>query len=136
MARITVVNDYPDFLDTMYGILDGVAGHSVAGFDGTETTLEQIVATRPELLIIDLRIAGYDTMRGWDILVLARADEELRDVPIIVCSADVESLRAREAELAEIGNIYTLEKPFNVDDVTGLVARVLSATGAAKAAGA
>jgi DNA-binding NarL/FixJ family response regulator len=59
MARITVVNDHPAFLETMYTILDGMDGHEVTGFEGEETTLDQLVDSAPELLIVDLRIAGH-----------------------------------------------------------------------------
>ncbi len=120
MARITVVDDYPDFLEVMYSILDGLGGHTVAGFDGEEATLEQLVESDPELLIVDLRIAG-DDMRGWDTLMLARADDRLRAVPLIVCSADVETLHARTDEFKRVGNIFTLEKPFSVADVIAAV---------------
>lgn len=43
MARITVVTDYPEFLETMYAILDGDLGHEVAGFDGEEITVDDLV---------------------------------------------------------------------------------------------
>ena len=125
MARITVVDDNPDFLETMFSILDGVEGHDVAGFAGNTTTIEELVASDPELLIVDLRIAG-DDMRGWDILMLARAHDSLRRVPLIVCSGDTQTLRARAVEFARIGNVYTLEKPFGLDDVISLVDRVLA----------
>lgn len=124
MARITVVDDNPEFLETMFSILEGVEGHDVAGFDGNQTSIEELVASDPELLIVDLRIAGKD-MRGWDILMLARAEESLRRVPLIVCSGDITALRARADEFARIGNIYALEKPFGLDDVTSLVDQVL-----------
>jgi CheY-like chemotaxis protein len=125
VTRITVINDYPEFLETMYDILDGAGGHAGAGFDGEQTTIEQIVDSRPELLIVDLRLAG-DDMRGWDMLLLARSEESLRDVPLVVCSADVETLRARAEEFKRIGNIYALEKPFSVEDVTSLVDRAIA----------
>jgi DNA-binding NtrC family response regulator len=125
MARITVVNDYPAFLETMYTILDGMEGHEVAGFEGEETTLEQLVESAPELLIVDLRIAGED-IKGWDILVLARTDPALRDVPLIVCSTDIKTLHERAAEFSRIGNVYALEKPFDVEHVTALVRTALT----------
>ncbi len=125
MARVTVVNDYPEFIETMYAILDGVGGHQVAGFNGEETTLEQIVRSDPELLIVDLRIAG-DDMRGWDTLMLARADDRLRGVPLVVCSADIDTLRARADEFRQVAYTYTLEKPFSVDELMGVVAEALA----------
>ena len=124
IARITVVNDHPEFLETMYAILDGAEGHAVAGFDGDETTLDDLVKSMPELLIVDLRIAG-DDMKGWDMLLLARAEESLRDVPLVICSADVETLNERAEEFQRICNIHTLAKPFTIDEVTAVVNKAL-----------
>jgi FixJ family two-component response regulator len=31
-------------------------GHQMAGFQASETSIEQVVATNPELLIVDLRL--------------------------------------------------------------------------------
>jgi two-component system nitrogen regulation response regulator GlnG len=125
MARITVVNDYPAFLETMYTILDGMDGHEVTGFEGEETTLDQLVDSAPELLIVDLRIAGHD-IKGWGILVLARTDPALRDVPLIVCSTDIKTLRERADQFNRMGNVYALEKPFDVEHVTELVRTALA----------
>lgn len=81
MARITVVN---------------------------QTTLDDLVSSHPELLIVDLRISG-DDMKGWDVLMLARLDELLCDVPLIVCSAEEtfaeETFREREEEFRRVGGI-------------------------------
>ena len=123
MARITVINDYPDFLETMYAILDGDLGHQVAGFDGDEISLDDIVASDPELLVIDLRL-GRGEAKGWDILLLCRGDDALREIPMIICSADVMTMRERADEFARIG-VYTLEKPFDLDTVTEVVGRAL-----------
>jgi CheY-like chemotaxis protein len=125
MARITVVNDYPGFLETMYAILDGIEGHQVEGFEGDETTLDQLVESRPDLLMIDLRIADNE-IRGWDTLLLARTHPELRDVPLIVCSTDVTRLRERSQDFAQVGNVYTLEKPFAIEDVAQIVDQALA----------
>ena len=75
-------------------------------------------------MIVDLRIAG-DDMKGWDMLLLARAEESLRDVPLVICSADVETLNERAEEFRRIGNIYTLAKPFTIDEVTAVVNKAL-----------
>jgi CheY-like chemotaxis protein len=124
VARVTVINDSPEFLETMYSILDGTEGHAVAGFNGDDTTIDQIVDTHPELLIVDLRISG-DDMKGWDMLMLARAEPALRHVPLIVCSANVTTLRERAAEFERVGNVFTLEKPFGIDDLTSIVKKAL-----------
>ena len=116
--RISVVNDNPDFLELMSAILAEDAGFEVSLFNGEETSMDEIAGARPDLLIIDLLLGGVS---GWELVVLARADERLATVPVIVCSADVAELRNHTDELERIGNVHVLAKPFSVDEVTGLV---------------
>lgn len=120
--RITVVNDNPEFLELMAAVLDEDEGYAVTKFDGDATTIDEIAASDPQLLIIDLLLGGQS---GWEIVTLARSHGALADVPIIVCSADVTSLRNRAPELNEIGNVHVLPKPFGLDEVTELVDRLV-----------
>ena len=128
--RISVVNDNPDFLELMSAILDEDAGYEVTLFDGEETSIDELAASDPDLLIIDLVMGGAS---GWEIVALSRADQRLADRPILVCSADIASLREKAEELARIGDVHVLEKPFSVDAITevvaGLVGRAHSMTG-------
>jgi DNA-binding NtrC family response regulator len=126
MARITVINDYLDFLEMMHAILDGELDHDVVGFDDDEISLEDIVASDPELVIVDLRLGGRE-MKGWDILLMCRGDDRLRPIPIIVCSADVATMRERAEEFARM-DVFTLEKPFDLDSVEQAVDRALGAS--------
>jgi DNA-binding response OmpR family regulator len=120
--RISVLNDNPEFLELMAAILDEDAGYEVTLFAEAATTVDQLAASTPDLVIVDLLLGGAS---GWDTIVLSRADERLADVPIIVCSADVSALRDREADLERIGNIHVLPKPFGIDDLTELVERLI-----------
>ena len=56
----------------------------------------------------------------------ACVDARLSDRPILVCSADIASLREKAEELQRIGGVHILEKPFGVDEITDLVARLTS----------
>lgn len=120
MARVTVVNDYPEFLTIMEELVAREGGHEFCGFDGAETTFEQIAATNPDVLIIDLRML-VDGMSGWDVLALARSDDAMRDVPIIICSADIAQTRQRAEEFKRIGNIHVRFKPFDGAEMVDLI---------------
>ncbi len=120
--RISVVNDNPDFLELMSAILDEDAGYDVTLFDGEKTSIAELVASRPELVIVDLVLGGVS---GWEIVTLSRADETLAKLPIIICSADVTALRERSSELERIGNVHILEKPFSLDEITDAVERLI-----------
>ena len=110
--RISVVNDNPAFLELMSAILDEDAGYDVTLFGTDRHSIEEIAASEPGLIFVDLLLGGAS---GWEVVALARADERLADVPIVVCTADVISLRERADELERIGNVHVLAKPFGVD---------------------
>ena len=122
--RITVINDNPEFLALMAAILDEDAGYGVTTLTGDTTTIAEIADSRPDLIIVDLLLGGAS---GWELVALARSDERLAGVPIIICSADGMALRDREAELQRIGQVHVLAKPFGIDEVTDLVQQLIGA---------
>ncbi|HEX7172229.1 MAG TPA: hypothetical protein VF365_06435 [Candidatus Limnocylindria bacterium] len=124
MARITVVDDYPSFISAV-SLLSDASGHRLAGFDAAETTLEQLIDSRPDLLILDEKSAasGADEL---DLLLLVRGDVALRDVPLIVSSADVVGLARRAKQLQQLGNIVALEKPYSSEQLRSAVERALA----------
>jgi DNA-binding response OmpR family regulator len=128
--RISVVNDNPDFLDLMSAILDEDAGYDVTLFNGQQTQIDELAASEPDLIVVDLLLGGAS---GWEIVTLARADERLAPVPIIICSADVTALSERAGDLERIGNVHMLTKPFAIDEMTelveGLIGRAVPASG-------
>lgn len=127
-GRIVVVNDSPEFLDTVREILAN-AGYEVTTHHGDDLTADAIAALRPDLVILDLvlrrrslrdRLAG-----GWDLLVLIRSHPQLSEVPIVVCSADTRQLRQRERQLEKIAATFVLPKPFSIDQLEAVVRTAL-----------
>ena len=128
--RISVVNDNPEFLELMSAILAEDAGYDVSLFDGERASMDELAASDPDLLIVDLLLGGAS---GWEIVALARADRRLAAIPVLICSADVTALRDHAEELERIGDVHVLRKPFGVDELTdavaGLVDRRPASTG-------
>jgi CheY-like chemotaxis protein len=123
-VRITVVNDTPEFLELMDEILGREAGFDVSPLHGEQVTIDEIANTQPDLLLVDLRLGGGNPT-GWDIVLMARVDDRLREVPLIVCSADLQQLRQREEEMSAMADVHVLPKPFNLDVLEELVGRLL-----------
>jgi CheY-like chemotaxis protein len=121
--RITVVNDNEQFLALMHDLLSQ-EGYDVRVVDGDTATIDGIAATDPDLLVIDLRL-GSTAPSGWDVLLMARAHEPLREIPVVLCSADIVELRARADEMAGIADVHVLEKPFRIEEAEELVRRLL-----------
>jgi two-component system nitrogen regulation response regulator NtrX len=124
VANVTVVNDYPAFLELVDAMLTE-AGHVVRSLDGQHASLDEIAATEPDLLIIDVLVHG-DAAIGWDVLALARTHDRLRTLPIIVCTAEVLQPEERLAELAH-GDIRVIEKPFKAEELYAAIDRLLPA---------
>ncbi len=120
--RISVLNDNPDFLELMSEILAADAGYDVSLFNGQQTKLDELAASDPDLIIVDLLLGGAS---GWEIVTLARADQRLSSVPIIVCSADVIALSDRARDLERVGNVHVMAKPFGIAEMTGLVEEMI-----------
>jgi DNA-binding response OmpR family regulator len=123
-VRITVVNDTPEFLELMDEILGREAGFDVSPLHGDHVTIDEIAETDPDLLLVDLRLGGGNPT-GWDIVLMARVEDRLREVPVIVCSADLQQLQQREEEMSAMADVHILAKPFNLDALEELVARLL-----------
>lgn len=124
MARVTVVNDTPEFLDLVGDILAGDR-YETTLIDGDEPgALEQIRASRPDALIVDLRM-GSDELHGWRIAHEIRQHPELAHLPILVCSADAVALASVEHELRAAPRMEGLAKPFDIDDLIAAIERLL-----------
>jgi DNA-binding response OmpR family regulator len=126
MARVTVINDSSAFLDLMREILLE-AGHRMIGFQAVATSIRDVLDSQPQLLIIDLRLEDQrQEMSGWELIILARSHKQLMNVPIILCTADVWELEMRADDLEQIAGVHVRTKPFNVEEMIGLVQRLLA----------
>ena len=127
--RITVVNDDPDFLALMHDLLAEDSGYEVTTIDGdTIHDVEPIRTSRPDLLIIDLRWRR-EGLVGWDILLAVRRDEELNELPIILCTGDLAGLEEHASEITNDPKVATLTKPFQVAHLEALVRRLVGVPG-------
>ena len=118
--RVTVVNDNPEFLELVGDILADSRIPTVLVDGDRPDALERIRESSPDVLMIDLRM-GADELHGWDIAQEVRRDEDLADVPILVCSADLAALAEIQDQLDNTRRVSTLTKPFNIDRLTAAI---------------
>ena len=121
-ARIAVINDDTAFLDLMRDLLETEGGYETVICREREDTHTFVRDQRPSLLILDIRIGGEE--RGWTILNLLTLDPDTRPIPVIVCSAAIQSLHEHQDLLSKYG-ICALPKPFDVEALLETVARML-----------
>jgi CheY-like chemotaxis protein len=124
MAHVTVVNDSPEFLELVGDILEGDAYDTTLIEADEQDALQLIRQSRPDVLMIDLRL-GREGHHGWDVARAMRNEAEFDRLPIIICSGDLEAMRELEAELTATRDVVMLTKPFEIDDLTGAIDRLL-----------
>ncbi|HET7636066.1 MAG TPA: response regulator, partial [Candidatus Limnocylindria bacterium] len=117
-----------EFLELMSAALEP-HGHIVTCI-AENASLETLVESRPDLLIIDLRLEQpAQNLSGWELVVLASHHEALGRIPILVCSGDQAALRSHAPEIGRSERFATLAKPFQVAELEALAERLLSGNG-------
>lgn len=114
MARVTVIDPDKDVLD-LYRELLTARGHEVEAYPDALPGMEQLIASRPDLIIVDVELDPHrEQLTGLQVVHSARAGTPLRDVPIIVCTTATERIAAALPEVMARGDIHRLEKPFDL----------------------
>jgi CheY-like chemotaxis protein len=83
----------------------------------------EVARLAPDTLVLDLRLGP--TEAGYELLQALNADAGTRQIPVVVCSADVLLLR-REATRLQVLAASVVPKPFDVDDFVARVAEACS----------
>jgi DNA-binding response OmpR family regulator len=105
-----VINDSPELLELAEALLRDEDFDVKVGLMG-RGALELIRASRPDLVILDIRLPDVS---GWDILQALKLDPATMHIPVLVCSAAVHELRELGPQLAAMG-VDVLIKPFAID---------------------
>jgi CheY-like chemotaxis protein len=121
-GRLAVINDDTVFLDLMRELLQDEEGYVVRICREWENAYQFVKDYRPDLVILDIRIGGEE--RGWTILNLLTLDPHTRPIPVIVCSAAIQSLHDHQPWLDRFG-IRALPKPFDLDMLLETISRML-----------
>jgi CheY-like chemotaxis protein len=124
MARVTVVDDNPEFLELMGEVLESER-HETTQVDGDlPDAIELVKASKPDVLVLDLRMSS-DDLHGWQRALEIRSDPAFERLPILVCSADLQAIRALEDRLSGHGGVEVMAKPFGIDALTAAIDRLL-----------
>ena len=122
-GRLAVIDDDSVFLQLMHDLLEDEEDFQVLIHREWDNAYEFVKKERPDLVILDIRIGGEE--RGWAILNLLTLDPITRPIPVIVCSAAIQSLHEHQPWLDQFG-ICALPKPFDLEMLLEMVDRVLA----------
>ena len=87
-ASILVVEDEAENLTLLGGVLSE-GGYTVRLVPQGQMALRSAQATPPDLIVLDLRLADMD---GYAVCAALKAEARTAEVPVIVCSAQGETL--------------------------------------------
>ena len=109
--RVLLIEDEPNIIEAISFILsrDGFTVHTHE--DGT-TAVEKVLATPPDMIILDVMLPGKS---GYDILRDLRANPETESLPVMMLTARGQT---KDRELAtRLGVSHFMTKPFSNNEV-------------------
>jgi DNA-binding response OmpR family regulator len=112
---VFIVDDNPNNLALLAGILRQAGYHVRAANDGRRA-LSMVGALKPELIMLDITMPGMD---GFEVCRRLKADEALRDVPVIFISALDDVMDKVTA--FKVGGVDYVTKPFEAAEVLARV---------------
>ena len=119
-TTIVCVDDEPGMIELVGLVLKSQDMIVIGAKDGA-TGLEAIRQHKPDIVLLDIMMPGID---GWEVYRRMRADETMKEVPVIILTArnsSFEEVIARER--AGVNDYIT--KPFVPDDLRNSIAKVL-----------
>lgn len=122
---MTVVHDHPLMRELLDDVLTGF-GFRVQALAQATADLSALLASAPDLIIVELRLDPHrEELSGLQTIHAARSTDQLRDVPIIVCSPDPPALAAAWPDFMERGDIQRLELPFDLETLARVISTAL-----------
>ena len=126
-AHILVINDTQEILDLLQELLEDAGYRTTTSLAVLD--MEKIKALQPDLIVQDLLFAGTQET-GWKFLTLVRLEPELARIPLVLCTAAIGVVKDEDmaAHLRDLGVTVVL-KPFNIEELLDVIARVLEQAG-------
>jgi two-component system response regulator VicR len=117
---VVCVEDEPEMIDLVKLIL-GRKGFDLVGAVGGREGLETIRRLKPDLVLLDLMMPDMD---GWEVYQQMKADDELKDISVIVVTAKAQSIdKVLGLHIAKVDDYVT--KPFGPQELLQSVNKVL-----------
>jgi DNA-binding response OmpR family regulator len=121
--RIVVVDDDRQLAELMREFLSD-EGYDVRVISRSEAALEAVQAIRPDLIILDVRMAGID---GLGVLYLLSTDPDTRAIPVLMCTAVSAGEMQPWNDVLDQKGVPVLYKPFELAQLAGQVRAMLEA---------
>jgi CheY-like chemotaxis protein len=113
---VMIVEDDEATLEALSSLLVQFGYHTIVAQNGREALqkLREATAGLPCIIILDLLMPEMD---GWQFRTEQQADPALRDIPVVIVTADLRGGRRAKAA----GAVAFIPKPVEVDKLMGSV---------------
>ena len=117
---VVCIEDEPEMIDLVKLILRR-ADFDFVGAVGGREGLNAVRRLKPDLVLLDLMMPDVD---GWEVYRQMKADDELREIPVIVITAKAQSIdRVLGLHIAKVDDYIT--KPFGPHELLESVNEIL-----------
>ena len=117
---VVCIEDEREMIDLVKLIL-GRKGFDLIGAVGGREGLETVRTLKPDLVLLDLMMPDMD---GWEVYQQMKADDELKDIPVVVVTAKAQSIdKVLGLHIAKVDDYVT--KPFGPQELLYSVRKVL-----------
>jgi len=110
-----IIEDDRDIVALFRHVLD-LAGYRTEIVLHGRVAVEHLAKSRPDIVLLDLGLPGVS---GSEILVMMREDPRLKDVPVVVITAN-----AHLVEALPVAPQLVLIKPVNIEQLSNLILRI------------
>ena len=118
---ILCIEDEPEMIELIRLIL-GSGEFDIRGANGGKEGLEIIRKEHPDLVLLDLMMPEMD---GWEVYQLIKADESIRNIPVIIVTAKAQSIdKVLGLHIAKVDDY--ISKPFSPQELLTSVENVLA----------
>jgi two-component system, OmpR family, response regulator VicR len=118
---VVYIEDEQEMIDLVRLIL-GRKGYEVMGANGGRKGLQLVKDQLPDLVLLDLMMPDMD---GWEVYQQMKAEEETRQIPVIVITAKAQSIdKVLGLHIAKVDDY--ISKPFSPQDLLDSVEKVLA----------
>ena len=117
--KILIIDDEPDFVETLTLMLQARNYDVVTALDGTEG-LSKVRTEHPDLTILDIMMPG---MSGYEVCQKLKTSNDTKSMPVIMLTAKGERASVIEARKAKADDYIV--KPFNLPTLINKVSKLL-----------
>lgn len=114
LKHVGILDDSSEFQQLAYVMLDYLGVSTISQWTSSDDALPVLRVAPPDLLLLDVMMAGLSGLEIWDRL---RGQGTTAQLPIIVCTAAINRIVDDEIRLANDPHTRILPKPFTLEEL-------------------